>query len=89
MIVNISTHQVGQTLGTPPLSHPDPESTHAQNDLDASLQVDFADLINRAKQAAETDADAIEKALELFQSGELTSEARVRSAAESILTLGI
>ena len=89
MIVNISTHQVGQTLGTPPLSHADPENAHAQNDLDASLQVDFADLINRAKQAAETDADAIERARELLQSGELISEASLHSAAESILTLGI
>ena len=89
MIVNISTNQMGQTLGTLPLSHPDPESTHAQNDLDASLQVDFADLISRAKQAAETNADAIEKARKLLQSDELLSEARVRSAAESILTSGI
>lgn len=89
MIANISTNQMGQSLGTPPLPHADPESTHAQNDLDASLQVDFADLINRAKQAVEDDADAIEKARQLLQSGELTCEARVRSAAESILTLGI
>ena len=89
MIVHISTNQMGRSLGTTPVSHPDIDNTHARRDLDASLQVDFADLISRAKQATEADPVVTARARQLLQSNQLTTEQNIRAAAEGILTSGI
>jgi len=89
MIDNISTDQLGQILGKTLLPQPDPANTRAQNDLDVALQVDFAGLIDRAKQASEADADAVQKARELLASGKLTSPDNLRSTAKNMLKLGI
>jgi hypothetical protein len=89
MIDNISTNQMGQLVGKTPLPQSDPANTRAQTDPDVALQVDFADLIDRARQATEADADTLEKARELLLTGELTSPENARAAAAKILTLGI
>jgi hypothetical protein len=89
VIDNIRTDQLGQILGKSPLSQPDPAKTRTQSDPDVALQVDFAGLIERARQATEADATTVQKAQELLLSGELTSPASIRSVAESILKSGI
>ena len=89
MIDNISANQMGHIVGKTPQPHPDPANTRTQNDSDVTLQVNFGDLIQRAKQAAEADADAVQKARELLRGGKLTSPKNVRSAAANIITLGI
>jgi hypothetical protein len=88
MIDNIISH-VGQALGKTPLPHPDPANMRPASDSDATIQVEFADILNRAKQAGEADSDAVQKARELLLSGRLTSPENVRAAAENILNLGI
>jgi len=89
MINNIRNNQITQAMGMNALPHPDSTNRPAADGSDATLQVDFADLINQAIQASETETDAVQKARELLQSGRLTSPENIRSAAESILTLGI
>ena len=76
---------MGKTL----LPQPDPANTRAQNDSDVALQVDFAGLIDQAKQTTEADADAVQKARELLASGELTSLDNLRATSENLLNLGI
>ena len=88
MIDNIVSH-VGQTLGKTPLPHPDSANTRPAGDLDATIQMEFADVLNQAKQADEPDSEAVQKARELLLSGQLTSPENVRAAAENILNLGI
>jgi len=89
MIENIQNNLVGQMMGmnTPPRT--DAAEQPAVSDTDATLQVNFADMINRALQAEEADADAVEKARELLQSGRLTTPENIQSAAENMLTFGI
>ena len=89
MIDNISANPMGQLVGKPPLSQPDPANTRAQNDQDVALQVDFAGLIDKAKQIPQDDADAVTEARKLLLSGELTDPSYVRSAAMNILKFGI
>ncbi len=89
MIDNIQNSQVKQAMGMNPLPHPDPTGKPATDGSDATLQVSFADLINQAIQASETDMDVVQKARELLQSGRLTSPQNIRSAAAEIIRFGI
>lgn len=89
MIDNIGTDHMGPILGNTPLPQGDPANMRPQDHSDATLQVNFADLIAKAKQAAEADAEAVQNARELLLAGRLTSPNEIRSAAESIINLGI
>ncbi len=88
MIDNV-TNRVGQALSNTALPHSDPASTRPASGSDATIQVEFADILNRARQTEEADSDAVQKARELLLSGQLTSPDNIRAAAESILNTGI
>ncbi|NLH40214.1 MAG: hypothetical protein GX448_00085 [Planctomycetes bacterium] len=89
MIENVQNNRVAQMMGigVPPRS--DAADQAPASDLDATLQVDFADMVNQALQATETDSNAVAKAKELLQSGQLTTPENIRSAAENMLRFGI
>jgi len=88
MIDNV-TNNVGQAVGKTSLPHPDPANMRPPSDSDATIQVQFADILNQAQQAEEADSETVQKARELLLSGRLTSPENVRAAAESILEFGI
>jgi hypothetical protein len=89
MIDNVHNSQITQAMGRSTVPHTDATSKTAADRLDATLQADFADLINQAIQASETETDAVQRARALLQSGQLTSVENIRSAAENIITFGI
>ncbi len=102
MIDNVHNSQITQAMGRgsptqdsalgAPRSivpHTDATNKTAADRLDATLQADFADLINQAIQASETERDAVQRARALLESGQLTSLENVRSAAENIIRFGI
>lgn len=89
MIDNIQNNQVAHAMGSSAFPHAEAANRRFCEDSDATLQVNFADLINQAARAAETDADAVQKARELLQSGQLTTPENIRSAAQNIVTFGI
>ncbi len=89
MIDNIQNNQAAHAMGSSAFPHADAANRRLCEDPDATLQVNFADLINQAVQAAEADADAVQKARELLQSGQLTTPENIRSAAQNIVTFGI
>jgi hypothetical protein len=76
-------------MGPSAFPHADAANRRLSEGSDATLQVNFADLISQAMQAAEADADAVQRARELLESGRLTSPENIRSAAENIVTFGI
>ncbi len=59
------------------------------DDADVSVQVDYASLIDRAMQAAQTDTQVVQQAKELLLSGQLESNQSILQAAENIINLGI
>ena len=59
------------------------------NDVDVSIQVNYASLVDKAMQPPKTDNQRVQEARELLLSGKLESEEIIRSAAEKILTFGI
>jgi hypothetical protein len=89
MIENIHSGQTSPILGNTPLQSADPAKSRPANDSDATLQISFADLIEKAKQSPAADAQNVQEAKELLLSGRLTSPENVRSAAGSILDFGI
>lgn len=89
MIENIKNNHVTHMMGINATPRTDAANQPAADDSDATLQVNFANMVNQALQATETDADAVEKARELLQSNRLTTPENIRSAAESIVTFGI
>lgn len=89
MIENIQNNHVAHVMGKNTTPHADTASRPVAGDSDATLHVQFADMVNQALQTAQADADAVQKARELLQSNRLTSPENIRSAAENILTFGI
>lgn len=89
MIENIQNNQAAHKMGLNIVPPADSSSRPAADHSDATLQVHFADMVNQALQATETDADAVERAKQLLQSNQLTTPENIRAAAESILTNGI
>jgi hypothetical protein len=61
----------------------------ADDKADATLQIDYARLIEQAIQSRETDTDAVQKAKELLQSGQLDNPANIRQAAANIIKFGV
>ena len=68
---------------------PNPPGTLRGNDVDVSIQVNYASLVDKAMQPPETDDQLVRQARELLLSGELDSEEIIRGAAEDILEYGI
>jgi len=68
---------------------PDPATALPNNGEDASLQVNYASLINEAAQIPQTDTEAVQRAQELLMSGQLESPENIRAAAENIAESGI
>jgi hypothetical protein len=57
--------------------------------VDDQIQIDFGRLIEQATKMPPAETDAVRKASELLQSGQLDSPANIREAAENILKFGI
>ena len=68
---------------------PNPSGAMRGNDVDVSIQINYASLVDKAMQPPKTDNQRVQEARELLLSGKLESEEIIRGAAEKILTLGI
>jgi hypothetical protein len=84
-INQISDHFDGSSTG---------KSNHSKaitnNEADATLQIDNARLIEQAiNSQPTTDTDAVQKAKELIQSGQLDNPANIKEAAANIIKFGV
>jgi hypothetical protein len=61
----------------------------ANDKADATLQIDYARLIEQAIQSQQAETDAVQKAKELLQSGQLDNPANIREAAANIIKFGV
>ncbi|MBA7695909.1 hypothetical protein ES703_104550 [subsurface metagenome] len=89
MIEKIDANQIADILGKSSSKQPDSAKTPTNDGVDASLQVNYASLIEKAKQTSQTDPKAVQLAEELLLSGQLESPENTRAAAEDIITFGI
>jgi len=89
MIEKINNNNIRDILGqTSPMQSGPAEAVTNKNE-DASLQVDYAAIIDKAMQTQQSDAEAVQRAKELLVSGRLESPQNIRSAAKNIIELGI
>ena len=63
--------------------------TSDNNKADASLQISYGTIIEKAGQEPIEDTNKVERARQLLLSGELDSPENIRKAAENILKFGI
>ncbi|GAH68603.1 unnamed protein product [marine sediment metagenome] len=89
MIEKIDANQIGDILEKSSPKQPDSAKTPTNNGVDASLQVNYASLIEKAKQTLPTDSKAVQLAQELLLSGQLESPKNIRAAAKDIIKFGI
>jgi hypothetical protein len=61
----------------------------SNNQADATLQINYARLIEQAINSRPTDAEAVQKAKELIQSGQLDNPANIKEAAANIIKFGV
>lgn len=91
MINNIDTSQMQHIPGKPPFQQPDPAKTPSVDNAEVSIQLGFDSLVQQTMEISEAkaDADAVQEARRLLQSGRLDTPQNVRAAAEDILKFGI
>ncbi|MCD4831043.1 MAG: hypothetical protein K8R02_04445 [Anaerohalosphaeraceae bacterium] len=66
-----------------------PAAGSINNAADASLEVSYASLIEKAKSPQPENIDAVERAKQLLMSGQLDSPENIRATAEKIIEFGI
>ena len=89
MIEKINNNQVPDILKESSSRQPDPSREPVDNQVDASLQITYDSLIEKAKEMPREDPDAVEQARRLLLSGQLESPENIRAAAENIAKFGI
>jgi len=89
MIDNIHNDQIAHVMGTGGLPRGDAANKRLSDESDATLHVDYAHVIDQATQTGKAKTNAVEKARELLRSGQLTTLANIRSAADDIVRFGI
>ena len=89
MIEKVDNNQIQNFLEKTSSKPPASAAAVPGNDVDVSLQVDYASFIDTAMQTPKTDSQAIERAKKLLLSGQLDSPENIKQAAENIITFGI
>ncbi|MHC4070236.1 MAG: hypothetical protein ACYSR8_11815 [Planctomycetota bacterium] len=89
MIGKIQTNQIRELLEELSSRQLNSGSTAQNSDMDVSVQVNYASLIDQAMQAPEADVDVVAAARKLLLSGKLESQENCQEAAENIINYGI
>lgn len=89
MIDRIDANQIREILEKSAAQLPDPNSSPVNTRTDASLQADFASLVENAGQPPQTNANAVQRAKKLLASGQLDTPKNIRAAAQNIVDYNI
>ena len=89
MIGKIHTNQIRELLEELSSRQLNSGNTVPNSDMDVSVQVNYASLIDQAMQAPQADDDVIDAARKLLLSGKLESQENCQEAAENIINYGI
>ena len=90
MIDKININQISDHFDGSSAGKPNRSKAVAGNQADATLQIDNARLMEQAANSQPaTDTDAVQKARELIQSGQLDTPANIKEAAANIAKFGV
>lgn len=87
--ININQIQDPRQAGDGPAGPTNRSKRAANSQADATLQIDYGKLIEQALNTPQADNDAVQRAKELLQSGQLDNPANIKEAAENIIKFGI
>ena len=89
MINNIDAHRI-QDLLPKPVGKKDRDGQASDvPSLDASLDVEYGNLIADAVQSPQADEQTVRRARELIASGQLDTPENIRAAAANMIQLGV
>ncbi len=89
MIERINNNQVPDIFKEFSAKQPRSSGGSANKQVDASLQVTYDSLIEKAQQIPSEDPNAVQRARQILLSGQLDSPENIRAAAENIVRFGI
>ena len=89
MIEKIDNNQISEILKESSPKQSDPAKTLTGNEIDASLQVNYDSLIEKALETTLNDTDVVQNAQKLLSTGQLESPENIQQAAENIINFGI
>jgi hypothetical protein len=89
MIDKININQIPEHFDGPSPGQPNRSKPPANDQADATLQINYGRLIEQATKALPDETDAVQKARELLQSGQLDNPANIKEAAENIAKFGV
>lgn len=89
MIDKINNTNIQDVLGNSLPKQANSNKAASANDVDISLQVDYASLIEKAVQLPEENNHAVQQAQKLLESGNLDTIENIKAAAQNIINLGI
>ena len=89
MIDKININQISDHFDGSSAGKPNRSKAVAGNQADATLQIDNARLMEQAANSQPTDTDAVQKAREIIQSGQLDTPANIKEAAANIAKFGV
>jgi len=88
MIEKIAANQLPFEPGSSP-GQPNASGALPDNNVNVSVQVQYASLIERVIQQSQADNKLVQRARELLLSDQLESPENIRKAAENIIKFGI
>jgi hypothetical protein len=89
MIDKININQISDYFDGSQAGQQNRPKAVANSQADATLQIDYARLMEQAINSQPTGNDAVQKAKELLQSGQLDNPANIREAAANIIKFGV
>jgi len=89
MINKIDARQIQDVLARSASKQTSSAKSLTDSGVDISLQINYASLVDKAMLSQRTDAEVVQRARELLQSGLLESPENVRAAAENIVKFGV
>jgi hypothetical protein len=89
MIDKININQIRDHADSQSAGQPNRPKPPVNEQADATLQIDYCSLIEQATKMPPVDTDAVQRARQLLQSGQLDNPSNIREAAEDIIKFGI
>jgi hypothetical protein len=89
MIDKININQISDSFDGANAGRQNRSKTVSGKNADATLQIDYARLIEQAIDSKPPETDAVQKARELIESGQLDNPANIKEAAANIVKFGV
>ena len=89
MIQKIDAHTIQEILAKPAQRNDQEADPGSSQEVDATLQIQYAPLVAEAMKASDSDLEAVQRAKELLATGQLDTVENIRQAAQELADYGV